>query len=169
VYIVRKLGVPDNEELAMGAVASDGSYVVDESILEAARVTPAEFQAALARELAELHRRETIYRDGRPEPQLLAKKAIVVDDGLATGASMYSAIQALRKQHLAEIVVAVPVAPAATIRRLELVADRVVCPYQPVYFGSVGAYYDDFAQVGDAEVRNLLSASARERETWKVA
>ncbi len=156
VYIVRKLGVPGREELAMGAVASDGSYVVDEATVAASGVTRAQFQTTLARELAEVRRRETAYRGKRPEPSLPGKNIILVDDGLATGASIYSAIAALRQRGPAEIAVAVPVAPAHACRTLERYADRVFCPHQPEDFGAVGYYYENFAQVGDDEVRRLL-------------
>lgn len=169
VYIVRKVGVPGYEELAMGAVAADGSYVVDTSTIESLGITQDHFHAALERELVELKRRETTYRDGRPEPELAGRSVIVVDDGLATGASMYSAIAALRQRKPAEIAIAVPVAPKETCQKLATVADRVFCPHQPAYFGSVGFYYDDFRQVGDDEVRDLLARAAQERPAWKVA
>lgn len=169
VYIVRKLGVPGHEELAMGAVASDGSYVIDEATIDIAGVTRKEFQATLRHELAELRRREVAYRDDRPEPNLSSRTVILVDDGLATGASMYSAVAALRQRKPAQVAVAVPVAPADTCRSLEHVADRVFCPNQPIYFGAVGLYYANFAQVSDQEVRHLLNQAQRKREPWKVA
>jgi predicted phosphoribosyltransferase len=169
VYIVRKLGVPWHEELAMGAVAADGSYVIDEAIVNAAGVRPEEFRQTWERELGELRRRESVYRDDRPRPDLESKKAIVVDDGLATGASMYSAVTALRHRNPAEIIVAVPVAPADTVRFLERSADRVVCPYQPQPFGAVGMYYQDFTQTTDGEVRRLLADAEYQRTLWKVA
>ena len=169
VYIVRKLGVPWHEELAMGAVASDGSYVVDEATIELAGVTREEFQTTLMRELAELRRREAEYREGRPEPNFSGRTVILVDDGLATGASMYSAVAALRQRKPAQIAVAVPVAPPDTCRSLQHVADRVFCPNQPTYFGAVGLYYADFAQVSDEEVRRLLNMAQRNGEPWKVA
>ena len=153
----------------MGAVASDGSYVIDEATIDIAGVTRKEFQATLMRELAELRRREVAYRDDRPEPNLCGRTVILVDDGLATGASMYSAVAALRQRKPAQIAVAVPVAPADTCRSLEHVADRVFCPNQPIYFGAVGLYYANFAQVSDQEVRHLLNQAQRKREPWKVA
>jgi putative phosphoribosyl transferase len=169
VYAVRKLGVPGHEELAMGAIASDGSYVIDEATINMAGVTREEFRAELDHEFAELKRRERAYRDDRPEPNLERKAVIVVDDGLATGSSMYAAVEALRHRNPAEIVVAVPVAPAETCRSLQRVADRVVCPHQPHYFGAVGLYYADFAQIGDEEVRRLLSLAPSKPGPWKVA
>jgi predicted phosphoribosyltransferase len=169
VYIVRKLGVPGHEELAMGAVAADGSYVIDESTIAMVGVTREEFQATLARELAELKRRMIAYRDDRPEPDLTGRTVILVDDGLATGASMYSAVVALRQRKPAEIAVAVPVAPAETCRSLQHYADRVFCPYQLEHFGAVGLYYANFAQVSDDEVRRLLNKAENERKSCKVA
>ena len=169
VYIVRKIGVPGYEELAMGAVAADGSYVVDASTIESLGIDPRPLSRRTRRELAELKRREAAYRDGRPEPELAGRSVIVVDDGLATGASMYSAIAALRQRKPADIAVAVPVAPwkrAGCSRRWRT---DVFCPHQPAYFGSVGFYYDDFRQVGDDEVRELLARAARQGATWKVA
>jgi len=169
VCVVRKLGVPGHEEVAMGAVASNGGYVIDESTLDVAGVTREAFNATLAREFAELKRREIAYRGERPEPSLAGKTVILVDDGLATGASMYAAATALRERDPAAIAVAVPVAPAETCGALRQVADRVICPNQPVYFGAVGLYYANFAQVGDDEVRRLLARADAERKQWKVA
>jgi putative phosphoribosyl transferase len=168
IYVVRKLGVPWHPELAMGAVASGGTYVVDEATVEMAGVTDEEFEAVLLRELAELARRESAYRGNRPEPNLTGKSVIVVDDGLATGASMFSAVAALRQRAPAEIAVAVPVAPVDTCARLERQADRVFCPHKMVRFGAVGLYYADFSQVGDEDVRRLLRLAAGE-ESWRVA
>jgi putative phosphoribosyl transferase len=169
VYIVRKLGVPWHEELAMGAVAADGHYVIDEATVNAAGIGREEFRRVFDHELAELRRRESLYRDDRPRPSLEGKNVIVVDDGLATGASMYSAVAALRHRDPAEIIVAVPVAPADTVRMLERFAERVVCPYQPEYFGAVGLYYQNFAQTTDGEVCRLLADAERQRHLWKVA
>jgi len=169
VYIVRKLGVPGHEEFAMGAVAADGSYVIDESTIAMVGVTREEFQATLARELAELKRRMIAYRDGRPEPDLTGKTVILVDDGVATGASMYCAVVALRQRKPAEIAVAVPVAPAETCLTLQRYADRVFCPYQLEHFRAVGLYYANFAQVSDDEVRRLLNKAERDRKACKVA
>jgi putative phosphoribosyl transferase len=109
------------------------------------------------------------YRDDRPEPDLTGRTVILVDDGLATGASMYSAVVALRQRKPAEIAVAVPVAPAETCRSLQHYADRVFCPYQLEHFGAVGLYYANFAQVSDDEVRRLLNKAENERKSCKVA
>ena len=161
VYVVRKLGVPGHEELAMGAVATDGSYVADEATIGAAGVTREQFDATLARELAELRRREAAYRGDRPEPALTGKSIILVDDGLATGASMYAALTALRRLEPAEIAVAVPVAPSETCRLLLRYADSVFCPHQPEHFGAVGYYYENFTQLQDDDVRRLLELAAQ--------
>jgi len=169
VYIVRKLGVPGHEELAMGAVASDASYVMDDGMIQRLGITPRQFQSVLVHEFAEIKRREAAYRDDRPEPDVTARSVIVVDDGLATGSTMYSAVSALRQRRPREIVVAVPVAPPETCAALARVADRVVCPHQPVYFGAVGVYYADFGQVSDGEVRRLIDRAGTERAAWKVA
>ena len=162
VYIVRKLGVPGHEELAMGAVASDGSYVVDQATVDLAGVTRASFEATLARELGELRRREAAYRGNLPEPDLTGKSVILVDDGLATGASMYAAVAALRQRKPAEIAVAVPVAPGDTCRALERHADHVFCPHRPEHFGAVGYYYEDFAQL-ERRRRAATAAARRQR------
>lgn len=169
VYVVRKLGVPGHEELAMGAVASDGSYVIDEETIALAHVSPADLERTLARELEEVRRRERAYRDDRPAPALDGKTIIVVDDGLATGASMYSALRALRERHPAQIVVAVPVGSEDSLRQIRLVADRVVCPVSERVFGAVGRYYDDFGDVSDGEVRDVLARAAREYHQWNIA
>ncbi len=169
VYLVRKLGVPGHEEVAMGAVAADGSYVVDKGIVGACGVSVKDFQIELVHEFGELKRREIAYRDDRPEPDPTGKTVILVDDGLATGSSMYSAVAALRQRKPSAIIVAVPVAPPDTCRSLERVADRVVCPNQPEYFGAVGYHYADFEQLRDEDVRRLLELAQRNGPSWKVA
>jgi putative phosphoribosyl transferase len=168
IYMVRKIGVPGHPELAMGAVASDASYVADEALIEKAGVTPVQFRDVLTRELAELRRREEAYRDGRDYP-LEGKTVLLVDDGLATGATMYAAARAVRTRKPARIVVAVPVASRSACELLETVADAVVCPYMPEPFYAVAFYYDDFAQVSDEDVRRILSQAERRHHTWQVA
>jgi putative phosphoribosyl transferase len=168
VYVVRKLGVPGHEELAMGAIAADGTYIVDPFTMEMANVNRDALTRALEREAVEVRRRSSVYRDERAEPDLAEKRVVIVDDGLATGASMYAAIQALRKGHPSSIAVAVPVAPLETVDWLRGVADRVVCPYQFEHFGAVGLHYDDFAEVSDDEVRALLERAESERLTWST-
>jgi len=160
IFTVRKLGAPGHEELAMGAIASGGLMVLVDDVVRGLAVGPAEIQAAAEREGRELLRRETTYREGRPRAEVSGRTVIVVDDGLATGAGMQAAVQALRSQHPAEIVVAVPAAPESTARDLEALADTVVCAATPSPFLAVGAAYWDFDQTGDTQVRDLLRAAA---------
>jgi len=169
VFTVRKLGVPGHEELAMGAVASGGAYVVDARLLELAQVTPEEFRTALARERAELRRRETAYRGGRAEPELRGKTVLLVDDGLATGASAQAALAVLRERGPSKIVVAVPVASPDSVLALTQSADEIATVYQPWPFHSVGSYYENFDQVEDATVLRLLSQAERRGPKWTVA
>jgi putative phosphoribosyl transferase len=163
VYVVRKLGVPGHEELAMGAVASDGSCVVDEALIESLGVDEMTLADVVQRELDEVRRREAAYRDGRREPDIAGKDVIVVDDGLATGATMRAASIALRRRAPASIVVAVPVAAARTCAGLRSVADRVVCPHTPEPFRAVGLYYENFEQTSDEEVLRLLEQADETR------
>jgi putative phosphoribosyl transferase len=169
-YVVRKLGVPGHEELAMGAVAGDGTVVLDDRLIAALGITEDQFDDVVRRELEEVHRREEAYRDGRPEPGVFGKAVIVIDDGLATGSTMRAAAIALRRRAPASIVVAVPTAAARTCEELKSVADVVVCPYTPEPFYAVGLYYEDFRQTTDDEVRALLrEASALEAKRWTIA
>jgi putative phosphoribosyl transferase len=157
VFLVRKLGVPGHEELAMGAVASGGVLVLDESVLRWLGISEEQIQDTLARELDELRRREDAYRDGRPLPDLKGKTVILVDDGLATGASMRAAARAARRHQPAQLVIAVPVASRTTCDELRVEADEVVCAVTPEPFFAVGNWYEDFSQTGDEEVRDLLA------------
>lgn len=156
VFVVRKIGVPHHPELAMGAVASGGVHVINRSVVDSLGITPDEFLATLQKESAELSRRQTAYRDNRPEPILTDKTVILVDDGLATGSTMQVAVEGLRRHAPAQIIVAVPVAPADVQRALAQVADLVVCPCTPDPFLSVGSHFVNFDQVTDDEVRELL-------------
>lgn len=158
VLVVRKLGVPGHEELAMGALASDG-VVVPNPDLAGLRATGHEVEAVVRRELAELERRERVYRAGRAAPDVGGRTVLVVDDGLATGTSMLAALRALRRQGAGRLVVAVPVAPAGTCAALEREAEQVVCLATPEPFGSVGQWYADFHAVGDEEVRDALASA----------
>jgi putative phosphoribosyl transferase len=163
VFLVRKLGVPGQEELAMGAVASDGVEVLNEDVVRATGVNQADIDAVVAMEVHEMERRERAYREGRPPPQVRGRIVIVVDDGLATGASMRAAVLALRRHEPARIVVAAPVGAEATCRMLSERADEVVCPSRPEPFLAVGAWFEDFSQTTDDEVRGLLARAAGER------
>lgn len=154
---VRKLGVPGHEELAMGAIAAGGVRVVDERALAMLGVDRAQLERAAEDEGFELARRERLYHEGRAAPPLRGRTVILVDDGLATGATMQAAVAAVRADAPAKVVVAVPVAPADAVARLWRLADEVVVLSVPDPFFSVGAWYDDFTQVSDDEVRGILA------------
>ena len=163
VFAVRKLGLPGHEELAMGAVATGGVRVFNEQIVRALSLPPDLIDAVAAREQQELARRERLYRGDRPPLDVRGRTVILVDDGLATGATMHAAIEALRAQQPARIVVAVPTAAPETCEALRAKADEVVCAITPEPFYAVGLWYDDFSQTSDDEVRQLLARSAEER------
>jgi erythromycin esterase-like protein/predicted phosphoribosyltransferase len=160
VFLVRKLGVPGHEEVAMGAIASGGTLVLNEDVVRGLGIRPEVVQQVAEREGRELLRREQAYREGRPAPEIAGKTVIVVDDGLATGASMRAAIQALRQLRPRRIVVAVPAAPESTCRELSAMVDDVVCATTPSPFLAVGQSYWDFTQITDEEVRDLLRAAS---------
>jgi len=162
VFIVRKLGVPGFEELAAGAIASGGVRVLNEDVMRAIPYADEAIEAVTAKETAELERREQIYREGRPPPELRDRIVIPVDDGLATGATMRAAVKALRERGVAKIVVAVPVAPPDTCHEIEQLADETICLSTPPFFQAVGQYYEDFSQTTDDEVRDLLTSAAQE-------
>jgi putative phosphoribosyl transferase len=162
VFIVRKLGVPGFEELAVGAIASGGVRVLNEDVMRALPNADETIESVTAKETAELERREQSYRDGRPAPELRDRIVILVDDGLATGATMRAAVKALRQRGAAKIVVAVPVGPPDTCRELEEQADETICLCTPEFFQAVGQYYEDFSQTSDDEVRELLARAAQE-------
>lgn len=157
VFVVRKLGVPARPELAMGALAGDGTYVLDERMVASLGISDAHVRAVIEREREELRRRERAYRGIAAEPNLSGKTALLVDDGLATGATMRVAAIAVRRENPREIVVAVPVGATRTCDSLLEVADRIVCPFQPEPFVAVGLFYEDFSQTTDEEVRRLLA------------
>src|SRR5881397_3030761 len=162
VFVVRKLGVPGFEELAAGAIASGGVRVLNEDVVRAIPYASEAIEAITVKETAELERREQIYREGRPPPELRDRIVILVDDGLATGASMRAAVKALRQSGAAKIVVAVPVGPPETCHELEEEADETICLSTPVFFQAVGQYYEDFSQTSDEDVRELLSQAAQD-------
>ena len=159
VCVVRKLGVPGHEELAMGALASGGIRVLDEKVIGDLGVTVAQLEQATRRESAELDRREFLYRAGRDAVSPTGRTVVLVDDGLATGSTMRAAVVALRQRDPAMIVVAVPVAPPSTCRRLCDAADEVVCLLELEPFVAVGAWYRDFSAVSDADVCALLESA----------
>ena len=161
VFIVRKLGVPGFEELAVGAIASGGVRVLNADVMRAIPNADDVIESITARETAELERRQQHYRDGRPAPDLRDRVVILVDDGLATGATMRAAVKALRQGGAARIVVAVPVGPPDTCREVEEEADETVCATTPEFFQAVGQYYEDFSQTSDEEVRDLLARAAQ--------
>jgi putative phosphoribosyl transferase len=161
VFIVRKLGVPGFEELAAGAIASGGVRVLNEDVLRALPNADEIIESVTAKETAELERREKSYRDDRPAPELRDRVVILVDDGLATGATMHAAVKALRQRDVAKIVVAVPVGPPDTCREFEDEADETICATAPEFFQAVGQYYEDFSQTSDEEVRELLAGAAQ--------
>jgi putative phosphoribosyl transferase len=156
VFLARKLGVPQQPELAMGAVAAGGVRVLHQAVVDALAIPPEVIDAVAAREGAEVARREQSYRAGRPSLDIAGRTVVVVDDGLATGSTMRAAVAALRAQRAARIVVAVPVGARETCQHLAEEADEVVCARTPASFHAVGQWYDDFTQTTDDEIRALL-------------
>jgi predicted phosphoribosyltransferase len=163
VFVVRKLGLPAHPELAMGAIASGGVRVMNEDVVARYRPTAAAIEAVTRAERTELERRERTYRDGLPAVSLEKRLAVLIDDGLATGATMRAAVQAARLLGPAQVVVAVPVGARESCEALREVADEVVCPVTPEPFSAVGLWYDDFSQTTDDEVRELLHVHRLER------
>ena len=156
VFLVRKLGVPGQEELAMGAIATGGVRILNESVVQALNVPAATIEAVTQAEARELARREVAFRGGRAAPEVKERTVILVDDGLATGSTMRAAAAALRAQAPARLVVAVPVAAPDTCQDLRAEVDEIVCPVTPDPFYAVGLWYGDFRQTTDEEVRALL-------------
>lgn len=157
VLNVRKLGVPWNEELAMGAIATGGIRVLNEDVIRAAGITAGALAAAEATQARELARREQAYRGGRPAPSLRGRTVVLVDDGIATGATARAAIAAIRAQDPARLVLAVPVAQATTAAEFAREVDEIVCPLAPRELHAIGLWYDDFAQLGDGDVQAMLA------------
>jgi predicted phosphoribosyltransferase len=162
VFLVRKLGFPGQEELAMGAIASGGARVLNTSLLQRLHVPAETIDAVAAKELRELERRERAYRGASPPPSVRGRTVILVDDGLATGATMHAAAAALRAQEPARIVVAVPVGAPSSCEEFGEAVDEVVCAETPEPFLAVGQWYDDFSQTTDEEVREILERSRAE-------
>ena len=157
VFLVRKLGVPQWEELAMGALATGGGVVLNENVVRSLGISDEQLQSTIDRETEELHRRESAYRGGRAPVDIAGHTVILADDGIATGASMLAAVRAVRAANPAQIVVAVPVGPESACRQLAEEADDVVCATTPPAFEAVGQVFEDFHQVTDDEVRELLA------------
>jgi len=168
VFLVRKLGVPGHEEYAMGAIATGGVQVLNQEALRALRIPGYVIQEVAAREQEELVRRERLYRGERPFPEVQGKTVILVDDGLATGASMHAAVKALRQQQAGCIVVAVPVAAPETCEQFSREVDDIVCGATPQPFHAVGLWYDDFSQTTDEEVRELLDKGREPMPAYKT-
>ena len=164
VFLVRKLGVPGHEELALGAIASGGARVLNHDVIDQFRISPETIAKVVAAEERELHRRESAYRGKRPFPALDGKTVILVDDGAATGASMRVAVLAVRQLCPRAIIAAIPVASPEAALLLARVADRCTCIMEPDPFYGVGMWYGDFSEVSDAEVRLLLADAHRRRK-----
>jgi putative phosphoribosyl transferase len=163
VFLVRKLGVPGREELAMGAIATGDILLLNEEVVQGLRIPPEVIDRVAAAEREELERRELVYRGDRPVPEVRSKTFILIDDGLATGTSMRAAIAALRQMQPARIVVAVPIAAPSICDEFQDEVDEIVCAVTPEPFFAVGLWYEDFSQTGDEEVRDLLTRAADER------
>ncbi len=163
IFLVRKLGVPGHEELAMGAISTGGVRVLNEDTVDYLRIPEHIIDAIAARELKELKRRELAYRGSRPEPDVKGKTVILIDDGLATGSTIRAAAQALRKQQPARIIVAVPVSAPETCDEYRIGVDEIICAVTPEPFLGVGMWYLDFSQTTDDEVRDLLERARGEK------
>ncbi len=159
VFIARKLGAPHNPELAVGAVASSGEVVFDEPLIAALGVPYSYLEAEIKQQQAEIQRRMKTYRGDRPPPDFKDRTVILTDDGVATGATMRAAIQALKATELRELIIALPVGPPDTVQELADMVDRMVCLHTPAFFWAVGGFYMDFSQTTDAEVIQLLQGS----------
>jgi predicted phosphoribosyltransferase len=161
VFLVRKLGLPGHEELAMGAIATGGFRVLNDEVVRNFRVSPEAIERVAQREAEELARREQLYRGGRPALDVAGRVVILVDDGLATGSTMRAAVAAMRPQQPARILVAAPVAARSTCRDFEREVDEVVCAETPELFYAVGSWYEDFSQTTDEEIRELFNLTSR--------
>lgn len=164
VLVVRKLGAPFQPELALGAVAEDGTVMLNQELLAEAGLSEADLAPVIAREKTEARRRVELYRKGRPLASLGGSTALLIDDGLATGATALAAIEMLRKLEASAVLIAAPVGSRSTVARLQAVADRVICPLTPEDFFAIGQFYRDFNQTTDQEVAQALGAAGRSKE-----
>jgi putative phosphoribosyl transferase len=164
IFVLRKLGVPGHEEFAFGAIASGGVRVLDRQVIESLGLSNMVIELVTQAERAELARREQIYRGGRPRLDVRGKTVILVDDGIATGASLTAGVHAIRQMKPAAIVIAAPVAPRSTVNRLRREVDDLVCVETPERFYGVGQFYRNFSQVSDEEVNALLDSAYRQRD-----
>jgi putative phosphoribosyl transferase len=163
IFVVRKIGVPGQRELAMGAIASGGVVVFNQEILQALKISEDAMRGVVERETRELERQETAYREGRPPLEIAGHTVILIDDGIATGASIKAAARAVMKL-ATRVIIAAPVAAAQTCQELEKETDRVICPHQLLDFEAVGSFYRDFNPTSDEEVRTLLAQARAARE-----
>lgn len=168
LILVRKLGCPGWSELAMGAIASGGIRVMNDDVIQGYGISQDDIDKVARRELDELKRRDQAYRGDRPSPDLANKSVILVDDGVATGATMFAAIDAVKQQSATEVIVAIPVAPSDTVARLSRRADKVICLATPSPFNAIGQWYRNFDQVSDKVVIDLLDR-ARQLEAKRTA
>ncbi len=168
ICLVRKLGVPGNKELAMGAISADGVQVLNQDLLDWLRISGQTIAAVGKQELQELQRRDRVYRGDRPLPQIRDRMVIVVDDGLATGATMRAAIGVLKHQQPQRLIVAVPVAPLDTCNQLRSEVDELVCLITPKHFAGIGRWYEDFEQTNDQQVCELLNVAIRNSQRSRI-
>jgi putative phosphoribosyl transferase len=169
VFLLRKMGVPGQEELSLGAIASGGARMINSDVVDSLRIPQDVIDSVAFREMQELQRRERLYARGRPPVDFRDKVVILTDDGIATGAGARLAIQALRKQGARKVVLAVPVGPRNTMEQLREEANEVVCPAQPANFHAVGEWYEDFRQISDCEVCQLLDSFHERTPRLKTA
>jgi putative phosphoribosyl transferase len=169
IFLVRKLGVPGHEELAMGAISTGGVRVLNEDTVDYLNIPEHIIDSIAAEELKELKRRERAYRGNRPEPDVKGKTVILIDDGLATGSTVRAAAQALRQQQPARIIVAVPVAAPETCDEYRIGVDEIICAVTPEPFVGVGMWYLDFSQTTDEEVRDLLERARGEKREKQMS
>ncbi len=169
VIIPRKIGAPDNPELAIGAVAEDGTPILDKNLVAYLGVSPEYIREESAQQRQEIERRLKLYRQTAPPRNLKGKDVIIVDDGIATGSTMKAALASVKNRGAASVTVAIPVGPPSTIEELEKQADRVVCLFTPEFFQAIGQFYDDFNQTTDEEVIELLRQRRQSTQKPEVA